>query len=490
MKILKKGSCTTSAFSSLFFCSSFFLLSFPWFILWTEKGPLLLKKNFCLILFFTSGVLPKLFNASSDASCVVSSWGRVGRLSDGKPNIKEGMENADAGSKDKLDELNIGTAAQDCEKGKNEEREVEMAKYRYRQKRQSHNKGDTEQQEKNQTNTNGEMKKINGIGRESKISMYAQDPLFTSLDVVFLKSVGIEVIPCEGTEVEVNSKVRDDYGSNICNGTGGVANDNVTTTTATSVHDQRDTDPVKSNVEALEEAIRRFDLGPDTIVDLMYDKDNNNKSEALLNRHIEANTDCITAITPSTFFFAPFLEHDVLLRRILHPHLTTGSYPPQPTSSSSSPTSTSTIPSTTTSAPSLTPSITNHTTQPTPSNSFSSPALYIGTDIAEVVDAFFTRKTHKQETRPGTENSKDDSFTHYVPRRQRRRKQHQQHQQQQQQQQQRESQMHQHQKEGKKDEDVVVTASRSFLASRTRKDAFPVFEPFPLAFKGLWIYLG
>ena len=38
------------------------------------------------------------------------------------------------------------------------------------------------------------------------------------------------------------------------------------------------------------------------------------------------------------------------------------------------------------------------------------------------------------------------------------------------------------------DANTVTAAARTFLANCSSKHAFPDFEPFPLAFKGFWVY--
>ena len=372
---------------------------------------------------------------------------------------------------------------------KSEEREAELAEYQCLQKLRPYNEDNTGQQ-----NNNEETKKLDHAAKTSKITMYAQDPLFTPFDVVFLRSVGVEVIPCEGNEAEKDNIARDKDGFNACDRHGDVDCDNATATTPTTPtngQQYRATNNTKTNKEALEEIFHRLNLGSDTSVGSEY-KGYSNKSEITLNSHMDANSDCITTTGPSTFFFAPFLEHNILLRRILRPYLcqqsqplthfpyTTGSTSQRPTSPST------TIPTNTAPTSCLASNTTNYTRQSTASTPTPGPALYIGTDIAEVLEAF-TQRIHKQreenETGTDTEKTKDNDFTYYIPRRQKRR-------QKQQKRYERQQQQYYQQGEERKDDDMLVAASRTFLTSRSRRDAFPVFEPFPLAFKGLWIYLG
>ena len=388
--------------------------------------------------------------------------------------------------------------------------------------------GHSSRKAKVRTKRNSEMGMFEEVAQEREIAMYAQDPLFTPLDVVFLKSVGVTVIPCNkhrGTGIINGVRTGDVKSGSGCDGTpddvredfrnDDYAGSHETTTTLTTLKQSHGPVYLGRSEESrtLEERVKRMNLRSSGVVTLnpSPNKDDTLRSNITYDTPNMTTTTTTTsssssiAITTSTFLFAPFLEHNVLLEkivgRVLHTPSRSTNTTPDHTFSHHMPHPSSTYTPTATHATALprTTAVTSITTSsPSPG-----PALYIGTDIAEAADAF-TRQTSQGEFH---RNTKDTEFTFHVSRRQRRRQKQEERQQQRQRWMEREQEQEREREQGgqrngkcdeqpglqgqrlrQQEEGDVVAASRVFLASRSSIDAFPEFDLFPLAFRGLWIY--
>lgn len=356
-----------------------------------------------------------------------------------------------------------------------------------------------------------------------QIAMYAQDPAFTTLDVAFLRTFGVLVVPCDdgvgyggGDEIrdrdgeEEGGERRDRTENRVegITGDGVGINDDSTPNTPGQKNAHAQFKASSGRGEALAKTVSHLHLDSGKAVDLDLPNDCTSRDNSITDTNISTNS--ITAITPSTFIFAPFLEHKVLLKRLAWPHSSTSNtrinhpssithspYPfPSPASSSSTTAKYIT--------PTTPPPNTNPSTAVLPNPG---PALYIGTDIAEAIDAFNGQSfplLHHEEKYDNERSIKNSDFTLNIPRRQRRR---------QRQEQRRkwqdlahnragrgdgewgpvgQRQQLQQQKVGRPEEEVKekqLAAADTFLAFRpARRSAFPVFDLFPLAFKGLWVY--
>ena len=302
--------------------------------------------------------------------------------------------------------------------------------------------GDNYQEVPRRDGSRGEIKEEGGERQAGKrcIAMYAQEPLFTSLDVRFLASLGVTVVSCSPG------------GRNT---TGG---DDISSENERLAHGSKSNDPLWKN-----------DL-----------------------------------ITPSTFVFAPFLEHAILLDTVLQPcsqsssKLISDSYAKSSNSNSNDATN-----------------INREACPITGANSRpghdSKAALYIGTNIDDVLDAV-------DRSRAATHNDHLDSDFE-TSRKQQRRRQKQQRQEQQRQRQSKplqptqvdecdalrqnsnDRQTRDHSSEDSHHEinpdqkatqieteaDKLSQAAHTFTASRSTVP-FPQFESYPLAFAGMWIY--